>query len=59
MPIRMATGDTDPLQIAVTLILMIVACAAATWFASRIYERSILRTGTRVQWGEVLRLGSR
>ncbi len=54
MPIRIATGDTNAMQIVVTLILMILACAAATWFAARIYQRSILRTGSRVKWSEVL-----
>lgn len=56
MPIRIATGDTTPLQIVVTLILMIAACAATTWFASRIYQRSILRTGSRLRWSEVIAL---
>lgn len=54
MPIRIATGDTDPAQIIGTLVLMVAACAAATWVAARIYERSILRTGSRVKWSEAL-----
>ena len=54
MPIRIATGDTNAMQIVISLILMILACAAATWFAARIYQRSILRTGSRVKWSEVL-----
>ncbi|MDL9948818.1 ABC transporter permease [Gordonia sp. ABSL11-1] len=56
MPIRIATGDTSTVQVIVTFVLMILACAAATWFASRIYQRSILRTGTRIKWGEALSL---
>jgi ABC-2 type transport system permease protein len=56
MPIRIATGDTSTVQVIVTFALMILACAAATWFASRIYQRSILRTGTRIKWGEALSL---
>ncbi|NMO01583.1 ABC transporter permease [Gordonia sp. TBRC 11910] len=55
MPMRVATGDTDAAQIAGTLVLMILACAAAAWIAARIYQRSILRTGSRVRWGEALR----
>ncbi|GAC48815.1 ABC transporter permease [Gordonia aichiensis] len=54
MPIRIATGDTNAMQIVITLILMLLACAAATWFAARIYQQSILRTGSRVKWSEVL-----
>lgn len=56
MPIRIATGDTDAVQIIATLILMVAACAIATWVASRIYERSILRTGSRVKWAEAFSL---
>ncbi|OPX16378.1 ABC transporter permease [Gordonia sp. i37] len=54
VPIRIATGDTDAMQIVITLILMIAACAVATWIAARIYQRSILRTGSRVKWSEAL-----
>ncbi|AZG45352.1 ABC transporter permease [Gordonia insulae] len=54
MPIRIATGDATIMQVIVTFALMVLACAAATWFAARIYQRSILRTGTRVKWTEVL-----
>ncbi|WP_055475788.1 ABC transporter permease [Gordonia sp. HS-NH1] len=56
MPMRIATGDTDAVQIIVTFGLMGAACAAATWIAARIYQRSILRTGSRIGWGEVLKL---
>ncbi|GAA1481341.1 ABC transporter permease [Gordonia sinesedis] len=59
MPIRIATGDTNAIQIIVTFALMIVACAVAAWAAARIYQRSILRTGSRVKWSEALGLGSR
>ncbi|MGC5248780.1 ABC transporter permease [Gordonia sp. DT219] len=54
MPIRIATGDTDFVQIVVSLVLMLAACAIATWIAARIYQRSILRTGSRVKWSEAL-----
>lgn len=56
MPVRIATGDTSTFQVVVTFALMVLACAAATWFASRIYQRSILRTGTRVKWSEAMSL---
>jgi ABC-2 type transport system permease protein len=54
IPIRIATGDTDTVQIIVSLLLMVAACAIATWGAARIYQRSILRTGSRVTWSEML-----
>ncbi|WP_375002635.1 ABC transporter permease [Gordonia sp. PS3] len=53
MPIRIATGDTDPGQVIGTFAIMIAACLLAVWVASRIYTRSILRTGSRIKWGEV------
>ncbi|AUH69870.1 MULTISPECIES: ABC transporter permease [Gordonia] len=53
MPIRIATGDTDPGQVIGTFAIMVAACLLAVWVASRIYTRSILRTGSRIKWGEV------
>ncbi|MGZ8178780.1 ABC transporter permease [Williamsia sp. SKLECPSW1] len=54
MPMRIATGDADLVQIVGTVLIMVAACAATTWAASRIYQRSILRTGSRVKWSEAL-----
>ncbi|MGV9824037.1 ABC transporter permease [Gordonia sp. NPDC003429] len=56
VPIRIATGDTDALQVVVALALMVGACVVATWIAARIYQRSILHTGTRVRWLQALRV---
>ncbi|MBM7280312.1 ABC transporter permease [Gordonia rubripertincta] len=56
MPMRIASGDTNTLQIVLTFLFMAAACALATWVAARIYQRSILRTGSRLSWGEVLKL---
>ncbi|MFT3659972.1 MAG: ABC transporter permease [Gordonia sp. (in: high G+C Gram-positive bacteria)] len=53
MPIRIATGDTDPLQVVGTFAVMIAVCAAAIWVSSRIYRHSVLRTGSRTSWSEV------
>ncbi|WP_454162174.1 ABC transporter permease [Gordonia iterans] len=53
MPIRIATGDTTALQVIGTFAVMIVVCAAVIWGSSRIYSRSVLRTGTRTSWSEV------
>ena len=54
MPMRIATGDASVVQIIGTVLIMVAACAATTWAASRIYQRSILRTGSRVKWSEAL-----
>ncbi|MFM9377560.1 ABC transporter permease [Gordonia sp. VNK21] len=59
MPIRIATGDTDAIQVVATFAVMIVACALAVWAAARIYTRSVLRTGSRIGWGEVAGMLSR
>lgn len=56
MPMRIASGDADALQIVLTFLIMAVVCALATWVAARIYQRSILRTGSRIGWREVLKL---
>ena len=48
MPVRIATGDATVVQVIVTIVLMMIACAVAAWLAARIYQRNILRTGARV-----------
>ncbi|MFZ2502784.1 MAG: ABC transporter permease, partial [Nocardioides sp.] len=53
MPIRIAVGDVGPGTVAASFALMIVACVAAMWISSRIYSRSVLRTGSRTSWSEV------
>lgn len=55
MPMRIATGDASTFQVIGTIVLMIIACAIATWVAARIYQRNILRTGARVKWMEAIK----
>lgn len=55
MPMRIATGDASTFQVIGTVLLMLLACAVATWLASRIYERNILRTGARVKWADAIK----
>ncbi|GAB2671355.1 ABC transporter permease [Gordonia jinhuaensis] len=54
MPIRIATGHTTAVQVIVTFVSMALLCAVAVWIAARIYQRSILRTGSKVKWSEAL-----
>lgn len=56
MPIRMAIGDADAAAVAGTFVVMIAGCAAVVWASSRIYHRSVLRTGSRIGWSEVGRM---
>ncbi|ETD31702.1 ABC transporter permease [Williamsia sp. D3] len=55
MPVRIATGDATVVQVIVTIVLMMIACAVAAWLAARIYQRNILRTGARVKWKEAIK----
>lgn len=55
MPVRIATGDATLVQVIVTIVLMMIACAVAAWLAARIYQRNILRTGARVKWKEAIK----
>lgn len=53
MPMRLAVGDVSAATMALSFVLMIAACALVVWVSSRIYSRSVLRTGSRTSWSEV------
>jgi ABC-2 type transport system permease protein len=55
MPLRIAAGTTSSVQIVGSVVLMLVATAGLAVVAARIYERSVLHTGTRVSWSDALR----
>ena len=55
MPLRIASGTANLVQIVGSAVLMLLATVALAMVAARIYERSVLRTGTRVSWREALR----
>lgn len=54
MPLRIAAGVATPVQIVGTIVLMILAVAALSVVAAKIYQRSILRIGRTVTWKEAL-----
>ncbi|WP_328813269.1 ABC transporter permease [Rhodococcus sp. NBC_00297] len=54
MPLRIAAGVADPIQIVGTIVLMIVATLVLAVVAAKIYQRSILRIGRTVSWKEAL-----
>lgn len=58
MPLRIASGTTGPLQIVGSAVLMLLMTVALARVAARIYERSVLHTGTRVSWRNALHLGA-
>ncbi|WP_278314440.1 ABC transporter permease [Lolliginicoccus levis] len=55
MPIRVATGEASAIEIAGSLVLMVLACAGISLLAARIYSNSVLRMGARIPWREALR----
>jgi ABC-2 type transport system permease protein len=55
MPARMATGDAQPWQVVVAVLLMLVAIGGMNALAARIYSNSILRIGSRVRLADAWR----
>jgi ABC-2 type transport system permease protein len=55
MPLRIASGTTNVVQVVGSAVLMLLVTVGLAMMAARIYERSVLRTGTRVSWIEALR----
>ncbi len=56
MPLRIASGTSSLVQIIGSAVLMLVVTAALARVAARIYERSVLHTGSRVSWRDALRV---
>ncbi|EKT80061.1 ABC transporter permease [Rhodococcus opacus M213] len=54
MPLRIAAGVASPVQVVVTVALMLAVTAALSVLAAQIYQRSILRIGKVVSWKEAL-----
>lgn len=54
MPLRIAAGVASPIQVAVTIALMLAVTAGLSVLAAKIYQRSILRIGKVVSWKEAL-----
>ena len=55
MPMRMASTPVPPLEIAISLVLLVVGIALVAWVAGKIYRVGILSTGKRPTVGELLR----
>ena len=54
MPLRIAADVASPVQIVGTIVLMLALTAAAALLAARIYEHSVLTTGSKQSWKTVL-----
>jgi ABC-2 type transport system permease protein len=53
MPVRLAAAPVSPLEIAASLALLMLALAAMTWMAGRIYRIGVLSTGKKPSLKEV------
>jgi ABC-2 type transport system permease protein len=56
LPVRVARGAIGPGEIVVSLGLLALSVYLLFKLAGRVYEFTLLRTGTRVGWGELIRL---
>jgi len=56
LPLRSATGSLAAWEIAVAFALIIGGTFLMMRFAARLYEFTLLRTGSRIGWREALRL---
>ncbi|HYO37504.1 MAG TPA: ABC transporter permease [Geodermatophilus sp.] len=57
MPVRQAAGDVAPWEVAVAVVLMLVAIALVVRLGGRVYSGALLRTGGRTKLKEALRAG--
>ena len=58
MPGRMAQGDVPWWQIAVAIAATLVTAAVFVRVGSRLYERTLLRTGGRIKYRDAFKLGA-
>lgn len=56
LPVRVARDAIGPAEIAVSLGLLALGVYVLFRLAGRVYEFTLLRTGSRVGWGELIRL---
>ncbi len=55
MPVRWSLTSVPPLELALSLALMVVALLACVWLAARIYRTGILMYGKKPSWRELWR----
>ena len=57
MPVRQAAGEVAPWEVAVAVLLMLVAIALVVRLGGRVYSGALLRTSGRTKLKEALRAG--
>ncbi len=55
MPVRWSLSSVPPMELALSLTLMVLALLACVWLAARIYRTGILMYGKKPSWGELWR----
>ncbi len=55
MPMRVFLGTAQWWEPFVSLAILLATAALAVWIGERMYRNSLLKTGSRVPWGEALR----
>jgi ABC-2 type transport system permease protein len=55
MPVRNAVGGGGLLDVAISVVVMLIAIIGMARLAGTVYSRAILRTGKKTTWREALR----
>jgi len=55
MPVRWSLTSVPPLELVLSLTLMVLTLLACVWLAARIYRTGILMYGKKPSWGELWR----
>jgi ABC-2 type transport system permease protein len=55
LPVQVAAGIATTWEVVIAIVLMVLAIVAIVALAGRIYERSVLRAGSRIKLAEAIR----
>ncbi|MGH3449505.1 MAG: ABC transporter permease [Haloechinothrix sp.] len=55
LPVRIATGTVAGWEVGLALVLTLGTIAGCTWLGGKVYQNSVLRTGSRVKFTDALR----
>ncbi len=59
LPVTVAQGAASPLVVIAAIVLLVASAIGVLALAARVYEFTLLRTGSRIKLGEALRLARR
>lgn len=55
MPVRVAMGLASGAEIAISILILLIAIAVIAHIAIKIYSNAILNYGTKLSWGEIIK----